>query len=69
MFDTPERTRHQFRAGEDGRAEFKEVRVGDRGVLSPNTNTLDDMPCRTFTRNQLLVSVLSRLRSKRSGQV
>ena len=35
----------------------------------PNTLTLDDMPYRTFTRNQLLVSFLSRVRSKRIGQV
>ena len=35
----------------------------------PNTLTLDDMPYRTFTRNQLLVTFLSRLRSKRTGQV
>ena len=35
----------------------------------PNTITLDNMPYRTFTRNQLLVSFLSRLRSKRTGQV
>ncbi len=35
----------------------------------PNTITLDEMPYRTFTRNQLLVSFLSRLRSKRTGQV
>ena len=35
----------------------------------PNTLTLDDMPYRTFTRNQLLVSFLSRIRSKRTGQV
>ncbi len=35
----------------------------------PNTITLDDMPYRTFTRNQLLVSFLSRIRSKRTGQV
>ena len=35
----------------------------------PNTFTLDDMPYRTFTRNQLLVSFLSRVRSKRTGQV
>ena len=34
----------------------------------PNTLTLDDMPYRTFTRNQLLVSFLSRVRSKRTGQ-
>ena len=33
----------------------------------PNTITLDDMPYRTFTRNQLLVSFLSRLRSKANG--
>ena len=35
----------------------------------PNTLTLEDMPYRTFTRNQLLVSFLSRQRSKRTGQV
>ena len=35
----------------------------------PNTLTLDDMPYRTFTRNQLLVSFLSRIRSKRTGLV
>ena len=40
MFDTPEQIRYQLRAGEDGRAEFKEVRFGDRGVLSPNTEEL-----------------------------
>ena len=33
------------------------------------TITLDDMPYRTFTRNQLLAIFLSRLRSKRTGQV
>ncbi len=35
----------------------------------PNTITLQDMAYRTFTRNQLLVSFLSRIRSKRSGEV
>ncbi len=35
----------------------------------PNTITLDEMPFRTFTRNQLLVSFLSRIRSRRTGQV
>ena len=35
----------------------------------PNTITLDDMPYRTFTRNQLLVAFLSRIRSRRTGQV
>ena len=35
MFDTREQIRSQLRAGEDGRAEFKEVRFGDRSVLSP----------------------------------
>ena len=35
----------------------------------PNTITLDEMPYRTFTRNQLLVSFLSCIRSKRTGQV
>ena len=40
MFDTLEQIRNQLRAGEDGRAEFKEIRFGDRGVLSPNTEEL-----------------------------
>ena len=40
MFDTPEQIRNQLRAGEDGRAEFKEIRFGDRGVLSPDTEDL-----------------------------
>ena len=35
----------------------------------PNTITIDDMAYRTFTRNQLLVNFLSRIRSKRTGQV
>ena len=35
----------------------------------PNTLTLEDMPYRTCTRNQLLVSFLSQLYSKRTGQV
>ena len=48
--------------------------LADRLELSspgklPNTITLDDMPYRTFTRNQLLVSFLSRIRSRRTGQV
>ena len=40
MFDTLEQIRNQLRAGEDGRTEFKEIRFGDRGVLSPNTEEL-----------------------------
>ena len=40
MFDTPEQIRNQLRAGEDGRTEFKEIRFGDRSVLSPNTEEL-----------------------------
>ena len=35
----------------------------------PNTLTLDDMPYRTFTRDQILINFLSRVRSKRTGQV
>ena len=35
----------------------------------PNTIKLHDMAYRTFTRNQLLVSFLSRIRSKRTGDV
>ena len=34
----------------------------------PNTLTLDDMLHRTFTRTQLLVGFLSRVRSERTGQ-
>ena len=40
MFDTTDQILNQLRAGEDGRAEFKEVRLGDRGVLSPDTEAL-----------------------------
>ena len=40
MFDTREQILHQLLAGEDGYAEFKEIRFGDRGVLSPNTEEL-----------------------------
>lgn len=35
----------------------------------PNTLTLETMPFRVFTRNQLLVSFLSRLRSRHTGRV
>ena len=37
MFDTPDQILRQLRAGEDSRAEFKEIRFGERGVISPNT--------------------------------
>ena len=40
MFDTRDQILNQLRAGEDGRSEFKEVRLGDRGVLAPNTQEL-----------------------------
>ena len=40
MFDTADQILNQIRAGEDGRVEFKEVRLGDRGVISPNTEEL-----------------------------
>ena len=40
MFDATDEILNQLRAGEDGRAEFKEVRLGDRGVLSPDTEAL-----------------------------
>ncbi len=36
MFDTLDEIRAQIRAGEDSLAEFKELRFGERGVLSPN---------------------------------
>lgn len=34
----------------------------------PNTITIETMPYRVFTRNQLLVSFLSRMRSHRTGR-
>ena len=34
----------------------------------PNTLTIETMPYRVFTRNQLLVSFLSRMRSRRTGR-
>ena len=37
MFDTADEILRQLRAGEDSRAEFKELRFGERGVISPNT--------------------------------
>jgi predicted HTH transcriptional regulator len=37
MFDSLEEISAQLRAGEDAFAEFKEVRLGDRSVASPNT--------------------------------
>ena len=43
MFDSMEQIIDQLRAGEDGYAEFKEVRLGARSVISPNT---EDMAAR-----------------------
>ena len=40
MFDTADEILRQLSAGEDGRAEFKELRYGRRGVISPNTDDL-----------------------------
>lgn len=40
MFDTLDEIRRQLEAGEDARAEFKEVVFGDRGVRSPNTEDM-----------------------------
>ena len=40
MFDTTDQILNQLRAGEDGLAEFKTLRLGDRGALSPNTEDL-----------------------------
>ena len=42
MFDTLDDIRRQLEAGEDARAEFKEVVLGDRGVRSPNTEEMAD---------------------------
>ena len=40
MFDSREQIIDQLRAGEDGYAEFKEVRLGARSVISPNTEDM-----------------------------
>lgn len=40
MFDTLDEIQRQLAAGEDSRAEFKEVVLGDRGVKSPNTEDM-----------------------------
>ena len=37
MFETLDSIRQQLRAGEDSYSEFKEIRLGDRSVISPNT--------------------------------
>ena len=37
MFDTADEILRRLRAGEDGRVEFKDLRFGRRGVVSPNT--------------------------------
>lgn len=40
MFDTAAQMLEQIRAGEDGRAEFKELRLSGRRVTAPNTEDL-----------------------------
>ena len=40
MLDNREELLNQIHAGEDGRAEFKEVRFGRRGVIAPNPEDL-----------------------------
>lgn len=40
MFDTLDEIQRQLAAGEDSRAEFKQVVLGDRGVRSPNTEDM-----------------------------
>ena len=40
MFDTLEEIRRQLEVKEDARAEFKEVKLGKRGVRSPNTEEM-----------------------------
>jgi len=40
VFDTKQEILDQLRAGEDARAEFKELRFGDRSVISPNTEDM-----------------------------
>ena len=39
-FDTPDAAQRQLRAGEDGCSEFKELRFGPHGVLSPNSEDI-----------------------------
>ena len=40
MFDTSEQIKNQLLAGEDSRAEFKELRLTDRGVRTPNAESV-----------------------------
>lgn len=40
MFDTYDEIIRQLEAGEDGRAEFKEIELGPHGVRSPNTEEM-----------------------------
>lgn len=40
IFDTLDEIRRQLEAGEDGRAEFMQVLLGNRGVRSPNTEDM-----------------------------
>ena len=40
VFNTVEQMLAQLRAGEDGRAEFKELRLRDRRVVAPNADDL-----------------------------
>lgn len=40
MFDTTDQILNQLRAEDDGLAQFKALRLDDRGVLSPNTADL-----------------------------
>ncbi|MDE2795472.1 MAG: ATP-binding protein [Gemmatimonadota bacterium] len=40
MFDATDQILRQLRAGEDIRTEFKELRYGKRGVISPRTENL-----------------------------
>ena len=43
------------------------LELSSPGAL-PNTITIETMPYRVFTRNQLLVSFLSRMKSRRTGR-
>ena len=40
MFDTRDQILNQLRAGEDGRAEFEDVRLGERGLVAPMRKNL-----------------------------
>lgn len=51
MFEDRKRISGQLRAGEDATAEFKELRLGDRSVISPNAESFAD-ECVAFANSE-----------------